>query len=256
MTNLGELTGGAVADAGAADAPFDVAALDGATTTDAPTEGAPDAGPTFRDDFARDDGTIGNGWLLRRTPGCFGIRGGELLRSAQTPDAGTDSYVDCLIYRPASEDLLNVEASVIVRFKDTPQGWPQIHARIQKGTVGTAGMLDSYFFFLNRSSGFFELGHVHGAAAFDVFATFAANPALDSTTPVRLTLRVTGTGPVKLVGTLDRFVNGQWLQSGQVAHDEDAASIPVAGSVGLSSGAAKDEATSNYAYDDFTRTPL
>jgi hypothetical protein len=95
------------------------------------------ASTVFLDDFERPDSdNLGNGWI-EKLPTVYSIAGGEVVRIA------TDtSYRDNLCHRPASEDALDAEAAIEVRFTEVPLGYAQIFVRAQSATLAAPGSYD------------------------------------------------------------------------------------------------------------------
>jgi hypothetical protein len=242
-------------DAPANDAPGDDAATgDDTSVPDAGHDSAPpDASTSFFDDFNRaDGGTIGNNWLMKYPP-AFTLANGSVLR--QYPDDGHD-FVDNIVYRPVLETALNVEVSIEVKLAADPPGYPQVHARVQPSTVGSAGHLDSYFLYVNNAMSVLQVARQHGdSASYVALATLTVSPPLTVGPVYRLRLDVTGTVPVSLTGIVEKSVNGNWmvLQSA-AASDTSAQAITTAGTVGFSGG--RPESNGLYSFDNFTRTPL
>src|SRR5688572_15701642 len=99
------------------------------------------------DTFERANGaTIGNGWI-EKNPNAFSIASGRV-----TKQAVSTGYPDNIVYRPAAEDVLDVEASLEVRFNASNPGYAQVHTRIQSGTAGYGSWLDSYVLYVNASN--------------------------------------------------------------------------------------------------------
>ena len=200
----------------------------------------------FVDNFNRPDSTnIGNGWI-EKNPDGFSLSGGVVI----THQSALVGHWDNIVYRPASEDLLDVEASVEIQLFESPPGFPQLHVRVQAATVGSPNILDSYIIFVNSSNTEAILGRQRGSNLVLTLAVIAMDPPLNTTDKFRLRLRATGTNPVELTAFVERFTSGTWQVIGLgAASDSSADRLASAGSVGFS-GAASD----HYHYDNFTRT--
>src|SRR2546430_6402124 len=102
----------------------------------------------FSDDFNRPDSVdIGNGWV-EKTPGAFSLSGNAVIKAATAT-----GFADNLVYRPASESSLDVEASVEVRFASMPPGYAQVFVRGQTATIANAGVFDGYLMFTDNDPG-------------------------------------------------------------------------------------------------------
>jgi hypothetical protein len=200
----------------------------------------------FADDFNRPDSpNIGNGWI-EKNPDGFSLSGGAVI----TNPSSLVGHWDNIVYRPASEDLLDVEASVEIQLFESPPGFPQLHVRVQSVTVGSPNILDSYIIFVNSSNTEAILGRQRGPNLVLTLAVIAIDPPLNTTDKFRLRLRAKGTNPVELTAFVERFTNGAWQVIGQgVASDSSADRLASAGSVGFSGGP-----SDYYHYDNFTRT--
>ncbi|MBB6091662.1 hypothetical protein HNQ60_000508 [Povalibacter uvarum] len=198
------------------------------------------------DDFQRtDSATIGNNWV-EKNASAFSIASGRVTKLS----VGT-GYPDNLVYRPAAENVADVEASVELRFTGSP-GYPQVHTRVQTNTVTFAGWLDSYMLYINDSTSQAILGRQSGTAFVTTLATISLSPALNTTDNFRLRLRTTGTSPVELAAYVERFSGGSWQVVGQALYsDSSAQRIVNAGSVGFSG-----YVETTYSFDNFVRTNL
>lgn len=184
---------------------------------------APAGGPVFFDAFERADSpTIGNGWTEKTDR--FAIAAGAVKQS------GLGSYKNLIVRRPASEDALDVEISVDVTH-DKIDGDPCLYARMQPGS-NTAGSLVSYTFYVYFDFAF--LDRDDGDTAFAELASQAISPPLPTGSKYSLTLRVTGTSPVKVEGIV-KNASGVVVAS-LSAMDGSAKRIAVPGGVGFGSG--------------------
>jgi hypothetical protein len=204
------------------------------------------SGITYLDAFDYPDGdALGGGWI-EKSAGAFAIAGGQVVKQAVST-----GYRDNLVYRPASEDLLDVEAAVELEVLSNPPGYAQIMVRVQSATVGTANVLDGYILYLNDGSGQAVLGRQNGAAFVNTLATLAIG-TLDPAQRYRLRLRAVGTDPVDVTGWVERLEGSDWVVVAQgTATDGAAARIATAGSVGFGGFV-----ENSYRYDNFTRVDL
>ena len=208
---------------------------------------APPPPMLFVDSFDRPDGdTLGNGWI-EKTPATFSLRSQAVARVLST------SYRNNLVYRPASEDLRDVELSIVMRPMTVPVGSPQIFVRAQASTIATSNTYDGYLMYVSGGSDDVVIGRQLGAVFVVELTRFTVAPAFDTTSTYRMTLRAVGESPVSLRGSVERMTPTGWTLVGTASVDDTAANrITGAGSVGFS-GSTDDP---GYTYDDVTRTPL
>lgn len=217
---------------------------------DAPVDAIPtDAPPPapFVDAFARADAAdLGNSWI-EKTPTTWSIGSGRVTRADSTV-----SYRDNLVYRPASEDVRDVEISITGRFTTATTGSPQIFVRAQPATVASPGEYDGYLLYVAGSSGgaTVNLGRQRGSVFVVTLGSTTLDTPLDTVTDFRLSLRALGANPVMLRAQIDRLVAGTWTMVGEiVTSDADALRLDGPGSVGFSG-----DSNGTVTYDDFTRT--
>ena len=225
-------------------------ASDAATDTSNPSDAFMDvASKTWIDDFNRPDSVpIGNGWIMKQ-PAAF-----RLVNSRAENRNVNTSYRDNVVYRPATEDVLDVTVSLEFRVTQPP-GYPQVMARIQQSTVSTPNGLDCYLFFIANAPNSAMIARQRGTAYLTTLATIPLSPPVDTSHDYRLRMTVTGTGSVNITGEVEVYDTDKkmWMMIGnQPITDTSVERIDTAGSVGFS--------TSNgeqlYSYDNFTRTPL
>lgn len=199
------------------------------------------------DDFQRADGAaIGNGWI-EKAPATFSIQAGAVAKVA----AG-NGYLDNLVYRPAAEDVRDVEASVELRLLAANPGYPQIHVRVQSDGAAFANWLDSYILYVDGDNTRAVLGRQRGSAFVTTLAAITISPALNTTDTFRLRLRAVGTSPVELAAFVERLAGSTWQIIGQASANDFAPDrIMTAGSVGFSG-----YIETAYRYDNFVRTNL
>ncbi|MGH3371851.1 MAG: LamG-like jellyroll fold domain-containing protein, partial [Nocardioidaceae bacterium] len=204
-------------------------------------------GGTFFDDFSRADNTeLGNGWV-EKTPGAFSLTGARVSKAA----TGT-GYADNLVYRPASENMLDREASVEVRFGSLPPGYAQVFVRGQTETIATPGTFSGYLLFTDNDPGRAFLSRIENGA-FVSLAQITIVPGLNTTDTFRLRLRATGTDPVMLGAFVERFTGTEWTVIGQATVNDSAPTrFATAGTVGFT-GYIEGGV---YTFDNFTRTDL
>jgi hypothetical protein len=197
-----------------------MAASASATTTDGDTsvgsssdggeESSTGAEPgQFFDPFDRpDDPVLGNGWI-EKTEGAFRIFDQQVeLESAFSLDLR-----DALFYRPPSESMLDVEASVVVDFTtDSPYGFPQLHLRVQTVDVETANYLNTYAVVVDTDEPFNPVLTVMRISGYgygiEDWNPIDPNP-IDAET-YRLRGRVTGTDPVVVEGFFEVDAGNGW----------------------------------------------
>jgi len=200
----------------------------------------------FTDAFTRADGAnIGNGWI-EKTPNTFSLAANEVTK----PSAGFD-YRDNLVYRPAAENVLDVDASVEIRFTGAP-GYPQLFVRGQTGTIANAGTMDAYLLYINSSNTQAVLARQRGTGFDSPLSTFTLAPALNTTDRFRMRLSATGTNPVALSAFVERWNGTAWQIIGQAtASDTNAQRISTAGTVGFGG-----YTETTYRFDNFSRTAV
>jgi len=157
------------------------------------------------DTFDRPDSTeLGNGWTEKYSP-AFAIQNNEVVMT----DTGTIDYHDAIAYRPVSEDRRDVEVGLEFRVL-SDLTFPQVHARMQRDTIGQANTLDDYMFFVDGEA---------ASPGRAVIARQAPEPGqfqchmlgipfpspLQPGERYRVRLRVVGDYPVTLAGFVDRF---------------------------------------------------
>lgn len=211
------------------------------------TAAMPTAAQTYVDDFDRaDNAALGAGWIEKQ-PNAFALSGGAAIKQAVST-----GYHDNLAYRPAAEDLRDVEASVELRLTSTAVGYPQVHVRVQSATVATLGTLDAYMLYMDGTLDRAILARQRGTAFATALTTIFLDTPLNTTDRFRLRLRAVGTNPVQLEAWIERWNGAAWAIIGQGAANDTATDrITTAGSVGFSG-----YVESSYRYDVFTRTNL
>lgn len=197
----------------------------------------------FNDTFDRpDDAVLGNGWI-EKTPQAFSIVSGEAAKFSVS-----SSYRNNVVYRPASEDLLDAEVAVEFRLTNGDPGYPQVFTRIQSATAAQTNSLDGYILYINGDPTDAVLGRQTGSSFVTTLATMTISPALNTTDRYRMRIRATGTNPVELDAYVDRWNGSGWEIIGQAAaNDASGARIASAGAGGFSG-----YVESAYAYDNFT----
>lgn len=173
--------------------------------TDRPDSEAPgDSGPEpslplFSDDFDREDSpSIGNGWIEKNDEAW------EIRSKRATKVAAQRNYRDNLVYRTDVE-LLDMDIAADVVMSTSPPGSPSLHARIRPSSVATPGILDSYCLFVlnypTNSPNTVIMGRQRNAASC-VELTRITFPDFQPGKTYRMRLRVEGTDPVRLTGTI------------------------------------------------------
>ncbi len=229
----------------------DVSVGDG-SPGDAPGDTTADAGAdvatwTFTDDFNRADASVlGNGWIEKQP--VFSIASGVV----QTKSIGLD-YRDEVAYRPPSENVTDVTASIEVNYGPNSGAWPQLHVRIQTSTVVLQSTLDDYLLFpASGGTANMIIARNRGGANYFTLTTFPLSSQLTSGQTYRFTLSAMGGSPVNLLGRVEQFTGNGWVSIGtSQIQDGDVNQIVTAGSVGFSEG---DDYVGNYTYDNFMAT--
>lgn len=204
-------------------------------------------GGDLMDDFQRPDGaTIGNGWIEKQA-GAFSLANGEAAKNSTS-----SGYLDNIVYRPASEDVLNVEASAELRFNTSIWGYPQILVRVQGNSVATNDRLDGYILYVNNNDSQLILGRQRDNSFVVPLSSIYLGSPLDISSVFRMRLRATGTNPVTVSGYLDRMTASGWATIGQASViDNSPERISTPGSVGFGG-----YVNGTYSYDNFLRTNL
>lgn len=198
------------------------------------------------DDFARPDGSaIGNGWI-EKNAAAFTLESGSALKGAVPT-----SYRNNIVYRPSSEDVLDVEASAELTFSGSP-GYPQVGVRLQSATVQIPDILDGYVLYVDNSASRAILGRQTSGSFVTTLATINITPALNTSDSFRLRLSAQGTNPVILAAYVERLEDTGWQTIGQAMVSDSAAErIDQAGSVGFGG-----YIESTYRYNSFSRVNL
>jgi hypothetical protein len=203
-------------------------------------------GTFFFDDFSRANGAaIGNGWI-EKSAGAFVLNSGTA-----TKQAVSSWYRDNIVYRPSSEDILDVEASVELQFTALPPGYPQLLVRVQSDTVGSANILDGYILYVSDSADMAILGRQNESNFVTALSNINISPGLDTTSSYRLRLSAIGTNSVELTASIERYNGAGWDVIGTANYSDTSVDrISTAGSVGFGG-----YVESSYRYDNFLMTP-
>lgn len=204
---------------------------------------APDTG--FLDTFSRaDSGVIGGGWI-EKNGAAFSLQNGRAMKLA----AGSD-YRNNLVYRPAAEDLANVEVAVEFRLNSTSPGYPAVAARVQNPAAANA--FNAYLLYIAASTTSASIGRQTGSAYDTVLAHVNLSSALNTTDTYRLRLRVTGSAPVAITGYVERLNGGTWQIIGSTSVSDNSSSrISGAGSIGFTG-----DFEAAYSFDNVSRVAL
>lgn len=195
--------------------------------------------PTFLDTFSRPDGTpIGNGWV-EKSPGKFGLVNGAVQQKQ------TGIYRNLFVSRPSSENVADVLLQTTVTFSVSTADLC-LFARIQPGSDVT-NTFYGYSVYADGPANLY-VSRDDGSAFADMGSSVIA-PGLTVGQSYRLSLQVTGTTPVHLVGSI-AALDGTVLAT-ITANDGSGKRISAAGSVGFGSSAAL-----NGRWDDFKRVTL
>jgi hypothetical protein len=201
---------------------------------------------SFVDDFSRPDSdSLGNGWI-EKTSAVFFLEGAQASKQSFNTD-----YTNSLVYRPAAEDMLNVETSVQMRLRNASPGYPQLIARLQSSTAAASGSFTGYILFIDGSTTRAYLGRQQGTGLASL-AGIDISPALTTTDTYRLRMSVTGTTSVQIQAFVERLNGASWQVIGQASYtDTSAQRLATVGSVGF--GGYTENA---YTFDNFTRNDL
>lgn len=200
------------------------------------------------DPFSRPDGaSIGNGWI-EKVPATYALAGGEVVRIETA-----ENYRDNMVYRPAGEDVRDVEISIRVRFTAIPPGYAQIFVRAASATIAAPDSYDGYLLYIEGDqTDEAVLGRQRGTPFVTTLSRFPLSPPLDAGSAFRMVLRAEGAQPVALRARIERLEGEAWIPIGETAiEDHAAAQLVEAGTVGF---AGDEQAT--YVYDDFRRLAL
>jgi hypothetical protein len=208
---------------------------------------APPGASDFLDGFDRaNSAALGNGWI-EKSANALAINSGRAIKQAVST-----WYRDNIAYRPATENLRDVEASTEFRLNTLPAGYPQLLVRVQTDTAAIANNLDGYILFISDSTNLAELGRQEGTVFETPLSSFTLSPALNATDTYRLRLRAVGTNPVQLAAFVERLNGSNWEIIGQASvNDSSPARIQNAGSVAFGG-----HTEANYSFDNFRRTAL
>jgi hypothetical protein len=206
----------------------------------------PPVAASFVDDFSRPDSdSLGNGWI-EKTPAAFFLEGAEASKQSFNTD-----YTNSLVYRPAAEDMLNVEAAVQLRLRNSSPGYPQLVARLQSGTANVVGSFTGYLLYIDGSTARAYLGRQQGTSLASL-SGIDISPAMTTTDTYRLRMTVTGTTSVQIQAFVERLNGAIWQIVGQTSYtDASAQRISSAGSVGFGG-----YVENSYTFDYFTRNDL
>ena len=222
------------------------------TTTGGPTstgDGTTGGGTTgsmgdvlFADDFERpNNAQVGNGWL-EKSAAAWSIAGGLVVGADGSP-----TFDDSVVYRPFSEEVADVETTVMFQYTTLPSATtPQLHARIQPG-VETPGMETAYLGYSSAADSL-TVGAVRdGGLSGTTSVTIA--PALEVNVWYRMRFVVQGTDPVQLYAAVEEGSDEQgWTVLAEVSSadtSQDAITSP--GSYGFSGH----QALTHIEYDNF-----
>jgi hypothetical protein len=201
----------------------------------------------FLDDFDRaDDPAIGNGWV-EKTPTVFALEGNQIVKNISGP-----GYQDNLVFRPAAETLLDVEASVEFELTSTFASRPQLLARLQYATALDAGAYDGYKIWINGTDDQALVSRQNGGGSSSQLASITIAPPLAQGTRYRMRLRVEGANPVQLEGFIEQQVGNSWTVIGSnTVSDGSALRHGAAGAVGFAANT-----DSLFVLDKFRYLPL
>jgi hypothetical protein len=201
---------------------------------------------SFTDEFNRaDSDVLGNNWIEKSASAFFLVNG-----SAAKQSVGSN-YTNNLVYRPAAEDALNVEAATVFRITSGSPGYPLLMTRLQSSTAAVTSEFNAYVLFVDDNNTRAYLARQDGTSL-PQLAAVNLSPALNTTDTFRMRLSTTGTATVQLQAYIERLTGSGWQIIGQAsATDSSAQRIQTAGSVGFSG-----YTEAAYVFDNFTRTNL
>lgn len=220
------------------------------TTSSTTTSGSGGAGgratDVFVDAFDRPDGPIGNDWI-EKTADVYTIAGERVVK-AQT----ATSYQDNMVYRPAAEDLRDVEIQLEFETLSANVAYPQIFVRAPSAAIASPNAYDGYLFYVEGSASSAVLGRQLGTPFVVTLESLSIDPPLTPGQTYRLRLSAQGTDPVHLEAYVEQLVSGSWTIIGAAQHDDAAPErITEVGTVGFAGNE-----PDTFVYDDFQRTPL
>lgn len=197
------------------------------------------------DTFGRADAAaLGNGWL-EKTPSAFSLSGGRVVKHSTATD-----YRNNLVYRPAAEDVANVEVAAEFRLTASSVGYPMVVARLQNAS--SANGFSGYLLAIAGSPNSAVISRQNGSSWDSILTRMTLSSALNTTDTYRLRLRVVGTSSVTLSGFVERLNGTSWQTIGTATTTDSSASrISTGGSVGLSA-----DVESGFSFDNFSRSPL
>ncbi|MFO0742506.1 MAG: hypothetical protein U0270_41920 [Labilithrix sp.] len=196
--------------------------------------------PGFLDLFDRPDGVVGNGWL-ETIDGVFVLRSG---RAVPFPGRWTKR----ILYRPSSEDLLDVESSVEVVWDSVPPKDSDAALSVRVATTGAE--LTGYSVFVDNVDSLVLTRVVRSAET--ELARGALRPGVVKDETYRFRLRAQGTSPVQLEATFERRSGDDWEKLVSLREtDEGDGRLTSPGSVALTS-----DVNASYGYDTFTRSAI
>jgi hypothetical protein len=209
------------------------------------TTGGRDESIVFFDDFERPDSTaLGNGWV-EKTIDAWRLRAGRVQFEENAAGFSQD-----FIFQP-SLDVSDVEVSVTFRYADvTVEDFPQVHGRLDPLVTQVDSQARSYGTFVDVVDGRVTIIRSNPGMAGTTLAEAQIGQALVDDADYRVTIRITGTDPVQLEGTLEAALRrGGWQEIATTfTFDDSAERITDAGAVGTS-GNVNIQVIS---YDDFT----
>jgi hypothetical protein len=204
---------------------------------------------TFSDTFDRpDNAVLGNGWI-EKTAAAWNLTANRADKVA-TPSG---DYRNNVVYRPAAEDAVNVEAMMEFRPEAAAIGYPSLLARVQQATANTTNGFDGYMLFMDSSNTLAVIARQRADGNWETrLNQFNLSTALQVGQTYRMRLRTIGTATVQVTGTIEQLINGSWTVLGTATGtDSSAQRISTAGAVGFT-GYVEDA----YSFDNFSRSNL
>jgi hypothetical protein len=201
--------------------------------------------PDLADTFSRTDGgTIGNGWI-EKNAAAFSLQSGRAAKQSTSAD-----YRNNLVYRPAIEDLADVEVAAEFRLNSGTVGYPMVVARLQNAS--TADGFTGYLLAIAGTSTGATISRQNGGGWDSILTGMTLSSALNTFDTYRLRLRISGSTAVALAGYVERWTGSAWQTIGSATlTDTSSSRIVGSGSVGFGG-----DVESSYSFDNVSRSAL
>lgn len=204
----------------------------------------------FTDDFERPDAVaIGNDWIEKH-PLTFAIAGGRMVFESEGV-----GFENGLVYRPAAEEVLDVEVSVEVRFDvASPPNHPQVHLRSDAAVIGELDTVHAYVIFIEDDNGSaLAIARVDADGVWGAYDEVLLPEPLEVAVDYRMRASTIGTDPVVIDAAWERLEGEEWVvvTTLQLVDDTEGRIVDP-GTVAVSG----DGLELGFSYDDFVRQPL